>query len=133
MNPIEVIKEKLKKYPSLRFTEDKNSITVHTPNKETGFDVSLYIDTGSYSTYTIAFGNWHNEFDTVDEALNMFAFGLSNECRLRELRKGNTIYKWVVESLVDGNWVKSYTTGLLIFPFWRKTTESVFQNNVITS
>ncbi len=131
MNLIDEIKGKLQKHPSLSYSESTNSITIHTPNKETGFDISLYIDKGAYTAYTVAFGNWHGQFDTEDEAGEFVAFGLSSECRMRELTRGNSPYKWVVESLHNGKWVMQQETGLLFFPFWKKKTEKIYQNSII--
>ena len=129
MSVIEKLEEKLVNYPQLEVLKKDNEITIKAKD-EKGFDITLYDDSGRL---TVAFGNWHNEFDTEEEAINIIGFGLSNECRLKEFKKGKTIYKWVVESLEDGKWVECFTTGLIFYPFWRKTSEEIFQNNVINS
>jgi hypothetical protein len=129
MSLISEIKDKLKKHPSLSYSESENSITIHTPIKKTGFDISLYIDTGEYTAFTVAFGNWHGQFDTEEEAGEFVAFGLSSECRMRELTRGNSPYKWVIESLQNGKWVLEQETGLLFFPFWKKKAEKIYQNS----
>jgi len=131
MSLVNEIKDKFKKYPSLRYSESENSITIHTPNKETGFDITLYVDTNEYTTYTVAFGNWHGPFDTEEEVGKFVAFGLSSECRMRELYRGSSPYKWVIESLQDGEWVMVQETGLLFFPFWKKKSEKIYQNSII--
>jgi len=131
MSLINEIKYKLQKYPSLSYSESENSITIHTPNRETGFDISLYIDIGEYKAYTVAFGNWHGPFDTEEEAGEFVAFGLSNECRVREIFRGKSPCKWVIESLQNGNWIMKQETGLLFFPFWKKKTEKIYQNSII--
>jgi hypothetical protein len=129
MSALEKLKTKLIKYPQLEVEGKGNEITIKAQDEQ-GFDITLYDDSG---ILTVAFGNWHCEFDTEEEALNIIAFGLSDECRLRELKKGKTIYKWVVESFVNGNWVHSYTTGLIFYPYWKSTTEIVYRNYVISS
>lgn len=131
MTLIKEIKDKLQNYPSLSYSESENSITIHTPNKETGFDISLYIDTGEYTAYTVVFGNWHGQFDTGEEAGEFVALGLSSECRMREFSRGNSPYKWVVESLQNGKWEMVQETGLLFFPFWKKKSEKIYQNSII--
>jgi len=131
MSLINAIKDKLEKYPSLTYSESENNITIHTPNKETGFDITLYVDTNDYTTYTVAFGNWHGQFDTEEKAGEFVAFGLSSECRMRELARGSNPYKWVIESLQNGEWVMVQETGLLFFPFWKKKTEKIYQNSII--
>ena len=131
MSLINEIKNKLQKHPSLNYSESENSITIHTPNIESGFDISLYIDRGEYKAYTVAFGNWHGEFDTEEEAGEFVAFGLSSECRMRELARGSIPYKWIIESLQDGKWAMEQESGLLFFPFWKKKTETIYQNSII--
>ena len=131
METLEQIKEKLLKYPSLSYSETKNSITIHTPNKESGFDITLYIDTNDYPTYTVAFGNWHGHFDTAEKAIEFIDFGLSDHCRLREIFRGEIAYKWIIESLQDGKWVIAQETGAIFFPFWKRKVEKVYQNSVI--
>ena len=131
MSLINEIKDKLEKYPSLNYSESENRLTIHTPNKETGFDISLYIDIGEYTAYTVAFGNWHGQFDSEEEAGEFVAFGLSSDCRMRELTRGNSPYKWVIESFQNGKWVMEQETGLLFIPFWKKKTEKIYQNSII--
>jgi hypothetical protein len=131
MSLIEEIKDKLRNYPSLSYSETENSITIHVPDREAGFDISLYIDSGAYTAYTVAFGNWHGPFDTEEEAGEFVAFGLSDQCRMRELSRGDTPYKWVVESFRNGKWVMVQEAGLLFFPFWKKKIEKVFQNSIM--
>jgi hypothetical protein len=41
MEVIEQIKEKLKNYPSLSYSETENSITIYTPDKTTGVDLHV--------------------------------------------------------------------------------------------
>jgi hypothetical protein len=38
--------------------------------------------------YTVSFEGWPEDFGNADEAMNAFAFGLSDEARLREYRRG---------------------------------------------
>lgn len=80
---------------------------------------------------TISFEGWHEEFDDTEEALNVFALGLSNECRLRECRRGSFAYKWTVEYLENGEWIEQSTTGLLLFPFWMKKSVRYLQNDLL--
>ena len=127
MKIIAEIKERLKQYPELSVEEDSNGISV-TP--EGGFTVWA-ADHGN--SYIIGFEGWHEEFKEPDEALNCFAWGLSNECRLKIISRGGKPHKWTVQSLENGQWVGESTTGLLFFQFWRKKTISYKQNAVINS
>jgi hypothetical protein len=86
------IKEKLQKYPHVtyRTTESFLEIPAQSP---TGFRVWIQKRSGGC---TVGFEGWHEEFTDEEEALNCFAFGLSEDCRLRVFRCRGTDYKWQV-------------------------------------
>lgn len=127
MSIITRIKEKIEKYPNLIADEEQDSISI-TPVG--GFTVWA---TDNGSSYTVGFEGWHEEFESIDEALNCFAWGLSTECRLKVTKRGNVTHKWVAQSLENGQWVNTSTTGLLFFPFWRRAKVSHKQNAIINS
>ncbi len=127
MNSIEEVKEKLKNYPELEWEEENSTISV-TPKD--GFTVWL---TESEEDCTVGFNGWHEEFSDKSEALNCFAFGLSDKCRLKVYCRGSTEYKWVMESYENGIWVSYSTTALIFIPFWRKKQIKYLQNNVVHS
>ena len=127
-NPIEEIKDRLAKYPGVRYDADDSQITIH-PSDSDGFAVSLYVHkTG----FTVAFDDgWHEEFDSETEALECLAFGLSTACRLRVEYRGKTPYRWAVEGFENGQWRADSTVGLLLFPFWRQRHMVYRQNSLI--
>ena len=127
MPAIETIRQKLQRYPELRYDETPDSITVH-PASSAGFAVALYQRDGGY---TVSFAGWHEEFDSEAEALNCFAFGLSEECRLRVLSRGRWDYRWIVQHIVEGAWQDESETGLIFFPFWLRRHERTLQNHAI--
>lgn len=127
MSIIAEIKSKLEKYPELKAEEETNCIAV-TPDN--GFTIWATENNGSY---TVGFEGWHEEFEQIEEALNCFAWGLSSSCRLKVVTRGDTTHKWVAQSLENGQWVNSSTTGLIFFPFWRKAKISYKQNAIINS
>jgi hypothetical protein len=129
-NAIEQIKERLRKYPHVRYEAASSSSISVLPASNDGFTVGLDV---SQSQYTVSFNSWHEDFQTEDEALDCFAFGLSDECRLKECRRGNFAYRWTVESKQDGNWVADSETGLFLFPFWKPKKVCYLQNNLIAS
>lgn len=129
MNPIDEIITKLAKYPDVRYEADASSITVF-PSAADGFSVGLTLNSGDGCT--VSFEGWHEEFSDPDEALNLFAFGLSDECRLREYRRGNFAYRWTLEMLSNGQWEEQSTTALVLFPFWMKLKTRYLQNRLIT-
>lgn len=129
MKPIDEIKSRLRKYPHVQFTCDDCSITV-LPTSDDGFDVTL--TENATNSFTVSFAGWHEDFDDAEEALNVFSFGLSDECRLREYRRGGFAYKWTVESLKDGEWRADSTTALVLYPFWRRAEVRELQNNLLS-
>lgn len=127
VNAIEEIKRRLEKYPTLRFRGDNRSITVDAPSPE-GFSLSL---TSSNDEYVVSFNGWHENFKSDAEALNCFAMGLSDQCRLKVVRRGKTEYKWTLEYWNRDGWCEESTTGLLVFPFWQKAEIVYRQNSII--
>jgi len=128
VNVIDEIKSRLSKYPNVRYESTASSISV-LPTSDSGFEVGLEVDR---DTFTVFFDGWHEVFDNEAEALNCLAFGLSDECRLKEYRRGSFAYKWTIESLEDGKWLERGTTGLFIFPFWKEPQIRYLQNDLIT-
>jgi hypothetical protein len=128
MNVIEEVKTRLSKYPDTRYSETPESIEIH-PANDSGFSVGLMVSGGRY---TVWFEGWHEEFESSAEALNCFAFGLSEACRLAVTYRGETAVKWVVESRRDGTWVADSEVGLLVAPFWRRATVTRKQNHLIS-
>lgn len=128
MNAIEQVQQRLLKYPSLSYHQtDNSSITVAAPSPN-GFSLTL---TATQNGYVVFFDGWHEEFRSDEEALNCFAFGLSDQCRLKVFRRGQRDYKWTVESRTDAGWTEDSTTGLLFFPFWKGEEIVYRQNSVI--
>lgn len=124
---IEKIKEKLKKHPLVNYDKTENSISV-LPILENGFTVSLEIYPDNFKVF---YENWHEDFEDEDEALNCFAFGLSNECRLKQFSKNGEAYKWTLEYKDGQDWVADSTVSLFNFSFWKITTIEYLQNDLI--
>jgi len=127
MNVISKVKEKLQKYPEIRFQEEENSISV-LPALDNGFTVTLII---GYDDFKVYFNGWHEDFEDEEVALNCFALGLSSNCRLIELRRENKPYKWTLEYLEKGNWIEDSTISLFDFSFWQNETTHYLQNDLI--
>lgn len=129
MDPIAEIRERFRRYPDARTQEGKGWIK-YLPPKADGFSVEFRVEDGSY---LVAFEGWHERFDYVEEALNCFAFGLSDACRLKVISRGGAPHKWILETLTDGVWVMESETGLLLFRFWGGRTITYRQNGLIKS
>ncbi|HZA65727.1 MAG TPA: hypothetical protein VE592_02195 [Geminicoccaceae bacterium] len=126
-SPIEVIRDKLTKYPEARFRRGDNFIVV-MPRDESGFEVGLREDRDGY---TVNFDGWHEAFEDREAALNCFAFGLSSGCRLHVEVRGAFRCKWVLEYEANGQWYEDSTVGLIFFPFWRRPKTIYLQNHLI--
>jgi hypothetical protein len=127
MDIIGKIKDLLDPYPHVRYTELPHAIVVH-PVDESGFMVSLH---ATDSGFTVSFEGWHEEFATESEALGCFAFGLSSDCRLVIVFRGDVETRWIVERLDEGNWIEDSETGLLWQPFWRQARREYRQNRIV--
>jgi hypothetical protein len=121
------IKEKLLKYPDVKYTSSDSHLEVQP--SDGGFSVAIHASDGKH---TVAFEGWHEHFDDEDTALECFAWGLSDECRLEVSYRGAFPTSWTVQSLQDGEWVSDSTTGLLFIPFWRRRTVRHLQNAVLS-
>jgi len=128
MTAIDKIKAKLVKYPELKYQAEADRICIDPPT-ETGFSVWLTVNNPGY---TVGFDGWHEEFDDEAEALNAFAFGLSDQCRLKVIKRGDADCAWVVEARDGNGWKEDSTTGLLITAFWKKKSVE-YRQNAVTS
>lgn len=78
------------------------------------------------SEFTVGFGMNHTHFSEKYENLHegfQEAFDLlTNEVRITEYIKGKTVYKVMTEIKISDSNIKNLgTTGILIYPFWKKT------------
>ena len=126
MQPLEKIREKLSAHPELLVRDEGESLTI-TASQPHGFDVSFAQDDDGY---VVSFGPWHEHFSQsdADSALECFAFGLSENSRLRVHSRGGVDYRWTLEALEDGSWRTYSTTCLLLFPYWRRRNVRYLQN-----
>ena len=127
MSAVEQVRQRLANYPHVRYKAGPAQITI-LPSGPAGFAISLAEAPGRY---TVAFEGWHEEFTSEAEALECLSFGLSDACRLRVERRGAVAYRWTVEARDGDRWREDSTTGLLLFPFWRRRTVEYRQNALI--
>lgn len=124
MSPIERIRDRLQKHPMLSFHEAADTITVE-PQSDNGFSVSLAV---LKTEFVVSFDGWHGHFKSEDEALNCFALGLSDQCRLKVHRRAGGEYRWTLEHLTNDGWKADSETGRLFFPFWGRR-EIIYRQN----
>ena len=98
-----------------------------------GFDVDLVADSDGI---TLTAGGFHAHFDAPGDAAQEVraAFGLvrdllSEGMRLRELRAGNLPYRWILEVASPEGWAQDHETGLLLWNFFGRRSERIYQNN----
>ena len=127
MDVIKEAKTRLAKYRGVAYNATVDSISVQ-PQDDDGFSVSLHV---RRSEFTVSFDGWHETFQSADEALNCFVFGLSDACRLELELRGRTATKWAVQSQQHGAWVTDSEVGLLLVPFWRRKRIVHRQNRLV--
>lgn len=126
MDVIEQINRKFSRYPEVSLDVQAKTISATLPQKDS-FKISLY--TGE-DEYIVSFDGWHEHFESAVDALNCFAFGFCEECRLVVYARGGFRYKWVMEYYEDGRWREDSRTGLLIFPFFLPKRIQILQNHL---
>jgi hypothetical protein len=127
LRAIDRIREKAHKYPQVVVTERPGWIELQ-PHGAESFAVGLAEhDDG----YTIHFDGWHEDLQSEDEALNLFAMGLSDQVRLRVTSRGAFDHSWTLETREGIGWAEGSTTALLLFPFWRRRKVRYLQNRLL--
>ncbi|MGR3563179.1 MAG: hypothetical protein ACU0FH_17935 [Heliomarina sp.] len=111
----QAILTKLDGYSRFDIEFDDDHIIVCCKNAES-FDLSFHV---FGSEFQVSFDGWHEHFQTEEEALNCFAFGLSQECRLNVIKRGAKECSWTAQAWQYDTWVDDTKTGLILIPFWR--------------
>lgn len=128
MNPLDAIESKLARHPAVSYRRDGHSLTVD-PTTPDGFEVGFAMVNDDYLVW---FEGWHELFATQEEALNAFSWGLSPACRLKLTYRGSWPVAWTVQARVDGVWRDDSTTGIVMWPFWRRKRVAYKQNTVLS-
>jgi hypothetical protein len=124
MDPIAELERRLAKHPELRFEATASSVAVQAPSPE-GFAVSFVV---SGTECTVHFEGWHEDFTSVEQALDCFAFAFSGRSRLAITYRGRIPVKWVLEHLEEGAWQADSEVGHFLVPFW-KPKRVVYRQN----
>lgn len=131
MSAIDEIKERLQKYPHVRYEASETHIIIF-PTSEMGFEVALYIDSdGQDAEYTVHYNGWHEHEFSKDEALESVAFGLSTSCRIREFSRSGEPYKWIQEYFAEGEWREGSTLATIPWKFWKRKEVKILSNNLL--
>jgi hypothetical protein len=130
MSPVDTIVAKLHRYPEVTYTllPEQNGIRIEAQQRD-GFSVAL-MDDGREWTVCAGDGGGHWHFDDPDAALDLLAFCLSEDCRLRvEERAFETRY--TLEARTGDGWEMAWRCGFLALRFWRPRVSAIFQNRLI--
>ena len=127
MSAIDTIREKLTNYPELSYSVTDNTIRIDPPSVD-GFSVWL---TEGATAWTVGFDGWHGDFDREEDALDCFAMGLSDACRLEITLRGDVPYKWTLRCKTEDGWEYHSTIGTFLFPFWRRKRIEYRHNDVM--
>ncbi len=120
------ITDRLEKHSDYEAQIEAESISVACNNPE-----SFMVSIQSYADdFQVSFDGWHEHFQNANAALNCFAFGLSDECRLKVTLRGNMECAWTVQSQEEGTWTDDSATGLILIPFWH-TKRIKFRQNIL--
>lgn len=117
---------KLKDYTGFELDLGASYLAVACDNSDS-FEVYMF---RSGSEFTVGFDGWHEHFTSEDEALNCFAFGLSQDCRLKVVTRGSKECRWTLQFLEDGAWKDDTETGLMFVPFWKKAKIAYRRNEI---
>jgi hypothetical protein len=130
MNPVEELERKLHARPEVSYRRDGDLIFVE-PVGQRGFRIGLGPGEGGW---LVGFGEggFHERFDDPEDALSFVAFGLSQDCRLREINLP-LLHRSLVERRDGEAWRLVYEAGTLRLPFMRRFQQGVFQNSLIPS
>jgi len=96
----------------------KNKLPIFFHVKENGFVIHLK--------------GWHRNFLSEEDALDFFAYCLSDSVRLKVIKFANIQYKWILEFKNDNNkWEEESFAQIPLFPFWLKSEIEYYQNNLL--
>ncbi len=134
MNAIQRLEARLGQMDGLVWERDGATLRV-LPTEQDGFEVAITVDDqpagGGGRRYMVSFDGWHEYFTNEDNAVECFAFGLSDACRLFRWSREGRAYRWTVEALTDDGWVKGRTVGMLLFPLVDAADVHCFQNDYV--
>lgn len=133
MKVLAELMRRLDQHPNLSYQVEGHILSVLSADAH-GFTVSLWDEAPQY---TVFFDMWHTQLHDAEQALNCFAFGLSDNCRIKVTCRGGLPHAWSVERRKKGNeWVDyelvgRYPTGYILFPHRHKAEVKYLQNHFV--
>lgn len=126
MEVLDEIRARLRGHPLLRIQERPNQLLIEPPSAD-GFTVSILCEDGEY---TVGYDGWHEIFQSHEEAINCFLYGLFGDGRLRVVIRGSYECGWSLERRQGLEWQEVSSTSLIFTPFWRRK-RIVYRRNAI--
>jgi len=123
----DIVAELGKTQAEYRLAENRLRVS---PNRPDGFET--VIRRAGDEGYEVYLDDWHEFFESYEEASRCFLFALSGRCRIKRMLKGTFPFRWTLEALTGSQlWEEESTTGLLFYPFWRRTKVTHLQNDPV--
>jgi hypothetical protein len=126
MDPRAKLIEKLKRHPGLAHSEFPGGVRIEPPIAS-GFAVELH---GDENEWTVVLGDagFHETFGSPEEAMNFITWCYSGAARVREVWRGSSPEKSVLEAFENGSWRWVSVTRFIFVPFWRRRHEVILVN-----
>ena len=118
----------LQKYPQAQYEQGDDFVRV-LPCTPEGFEV--VIEQIWENHFTVSYDHWHEDFYTLEEALDCFFFGLSNRCRLKVQSKDGVPFRWTVEYWDEPNWHERSSKAAWTYRFLTPATTAYLQNDLL--
>jgi hypothetical protein len=130
VKPIDEIRARLRQHPEVRYVASTDTLRMEAPQPG-GFPI--YIRRDATAGWDVTFGEGLQcHFDDAAAAAEFFSFGLSDQCRLREIRRGSVVHRAYAERHTESGWEVVQETVRLLYPFWRRPSEYIFQNILLS-
>lgn len=130
LTSIDEIKARLLPHPDVQYVSSTDTLRMK-PSQPGGF--AIYIRRNATSGWDVTFGEGLQcHFDEGAAAAEFFLFGLSDQCRLREIWRGSVVHRAYAERRKGDGWEVVQETVRLLYPFWRRRSEYIFQNTLLS-
>ena len=136
-------KEALSQNPEVKHSwsinEQKDQCTLEIPEQnEKGFSIKVGVYGHEITVWAggidfVQISSTENFDETITDILGLVRDLLSPTMRIRELRAGDSPYRWHMECFRDGRWVREESSGLLFWNFFGKRSEKIYQNFILES
>jgi hypothetical protein len=100
------------------------------PQDETGFRVEFR---ATQDRFRVFCDGWHHDFVDAEEALEVFAFALTDDCRLEVHKRGRKIYRWILQRRDKTRWKSVGEVRTVFAPFWLRSRAEYLQNHFVAA